>query len=227
MEVKNYSGVIDANMNKYIDLNRLGPKWPFRMLVLGGSGCGKTNMVVDLLLNHLYYDKIFVYAKDLMEPYYLFLEKVFKKGLDSGVLKEYHMSEELDDMIDLERLDADKKMQTLVVFDDFITEKDQKMVEDLFVRGRKKNVSTIYIAQSYFCVPKIVRLNCNYIAIYELADNDEVRRVCKKYCKGFNIDDFVPIFHECTKDRHDFMLIDMRTNVRELKYRKNWCEVLI
>ena len=52
--------------------------------------------------------------------------------------------------------DLDPNYTNFVIFDDFVTEKVQKNAEDLFVRGRKRNASTMYISQSYFETPRII-----------------------------------------------------------------------
>ena len=46
-------------------------------------------------------------------------------------------------------------------------EKWNQIITELFIRGRKLNISTVFIAQSYFAVPKKVRLNCEHFCYYE------------------------------------------------------------
>jgi hypothetical protein len=52
----------------------------------------------------------------------------------------------------------DKQYQNLIIFDDFVTQKDQNLIIDLFIRGRKKNTSVIYLTQTYFSTLKDIRL---------------------------------------------------------------------
>ena len=49
------------------------PDHPYRILIIGGSGCGKTNTLLNLIDNQLDIDKIYLYAKDPYEPKYQFL----------------------------------------------------------------------------------------------------------------------------------------------------------
>ena len=55
---------------------------PYRILIIGGSGSGKTNALLNLINNQLDIDKIYLYAKDLYEETYQFLiNKKESKGL--------------------------------------------------------------------------------------------------------------------------------------------------
>ena len=64
----------------------------------------------------------------------------------------------------IEQYNTDKERKILIVFDDMtadmINNKNlNSVVTELFIRGRKLNVSLVFITQSYFKVPKEVRLN--------------------------------------------------------------------
>ena len=58
-----------------------------------------------------------------------------------------------DDIIPVEEL-KDEDAQKIVIFDDFICEKNQKPLIDYFIRGRHKNCSVIYLSQSFYKTPK-------------------------------------------------------------------------
>ena len=57
------------------------PDHPFRILIIGGSGSGKTNALLNLIKEQDDIDKMYLYAKDLSEPKYEF---VIKKREDAG-----------------------------------------------------------------------------------------------------------------------------------------------
>jgi hypothetical protein len=71
-----------------------------------------------------------------------------------------HFSSNKSDIVQVDNLD--KEYQNLIIFDGFVTEKDEDLIIDLFIRGRKKNASVIYLTQSYFSTPKDIRLECSY-----------------------------------------------------------------
>ena len=66
-----------------------------------------------------------------------------------------------------EEYNPDKKSKILILFDDMIADmlsnkKLNKIVTELFIRGRKLNISIVFITQSYFAVPKNLRLNSTH-----------------------------------------------------------------
>jgi GTPase SAR1 family protein len=67
---------IKADEKEHYNINKLAPKWPFILIIIGRSGSGKTNTVVNLL-KYLFFDTFYLYAKDLEEPYYQLLQNVF------------------------------------------------------------------------------------------------------------------------------------------------------
>ena len=69
MKIPNY----DSTSESYSDFRRLLPYMPsntFRMLMCGPSGCGKTNTLMHMLYNLLYFDKIYLFSKNLEQPKY-------------------------------------------------------------------------------------------------------------------------------------------------------------
>ena len=132
---------------------------PFRMLIIGPSGSGKTNTLLHLINNLHLIDKIYLYAKDIHEPKYEYLinkrEQVGIKNLnDPHAFIEYSddMNDVLDDINDYNQ-NRDKKV--LIVFDDMIADIEynknfKRIIEELFYRARKINVSIEFITQSYF-----------------------------------------------------------------------------
>ena len=56
--------------------------------------------------------------------------------------------------------------QTLIIFDDMVTYlKKHPIISEYFIRGRKKSASLIFLSQSYYNTPKIIRQNINYCII--------------------------------------------------------------
>jgi len=68
--------------------------------------------------------------------------------------------------------DLTKSKKHLVVFDDVITLRNQGAIESYFVFGRHNNVSVIYLSQSYFDLPRIIRLNANYLILFKLSQRN-------------------------------------------------------
>lgn len=223
MEVQNYKRFLPADDS--INVNDLCCKWPFRMSVIGPSGCGKTNMIVDMILNHIFFDDIYVLAGDIEEDLYQFLFKKLSNineildETDEGLLKKgIHFSNELN--LDIDALD--KSRQSLIIIDDFITKTDQGTAEQLFIRGRKKNASTIYISQAYFKIPKLIRDNSSYFAIFKIANRREISAIAVNHSTQIDYDDFIRLYREIHKQPYHFMLIDNVSEYPQLHIRDCW-----
>ena len=142
------------------------PHHPYRILIIGGSGSGKTNTFLNLINNQPDINKIYLYPKDLYEPkYQLLINKREGIGLkhfnDSKAFIEY--SDDMHDVYkNIDDYNPDKENKILIVFDDMIADmihnkKLNSIGTELFIRGRKLNISLVFITQSYFKVPEDVR----------------------------------------------------------------------
>ena len=134
------------------------------MLIIGGSRSGKTNSLFNLINHQPDIDKIYLYAKDLNEAKYQFL---IKKREDVGIKhfddsKDFiEQSIDMDDNYEnIEEWNPNKKSKVLIVFDDMIVDmlSNQKLnpiVTDLFIKGKKLNISLFfYYLILFFCVKK-------------------------------------------------------------------------
>ena len=79
----------------------------------------------------------------------------------------------------IEDYNPGKKFKILIVFDDMIADminnkKLNTVVTGLFIRGRKLNISIVFISQSYFKLPKDVRLNSTHFFIMKIPNKTEL-----------------------------------------------------
>ena len=88
----------------------------------------------------------------------------------------------------------DKKEQSLIVMDDLVLEKNQKQLEQYFIRARKLNCSLVYLSQSYFAVPKMIRMNLNYLIIKRLNTLQDLFRMMREYSLGVSEDALVDLY---------------------------------
>ena len=163
-------------------------KWPYipdhryRILIVGGSGSGKTNAPLNLINNQTDIDKIYLYPKDPYEAKYQYLiNKCAKVRLDQyddpKVFMEF--SNDMQDVYKIMKIIIQIKKKILVVFDDMIADmvnnkKLNPIVTELFIRGRKLNISIVFITQSYFKVPKDVRVNSTHFFNMKISNKGEL-----------------------------------------------------
>ena len=204
---------------------------PHRILIIGGSGSGKTNTLLNLINNQLDIDKIYLYAKDLHEAKYQFL--INKR--ESAGLNRFNepkaFIEYSDDMQDaqknIDEYNTDKEHKILIVFDDTIADminnkKLNSVVTELFIRGRKLNISLVFITQSYFKVPKDVRLNSTHFFIMKIPNKRELQQIAINHSSDISTKDFINIYKKFADKPYSFSVNDTTLASDDpLRFRKN------
>ena len=116
-----------------------------------------------------------MYAKDLSKPKY---EILIKKCANAGIkyLNDPNAFTECFNTTDdvhenINDYSPSRKRKILIVFDNMVADiminKEFKtIIKELFIRWRKLNISLVFITQSYFSVPKDVRLQSNWMIVY-------------------------------------------------------------
>ena len=190
------------NFDDYTDENKIdhNPNWlyipdhPYRILILGGSRSGKTNTLLNLINNQSDTDKIYLYAKDLYEDKYQFLiKKIENIGLkhfnDPKSFIEY--SNDMRDVYkNINHDNPNKENKILIIFDNIIADminnkKLNLIVTKLFIRRRKLNISLVFIMQSYFKVPKDVRLNTTHFFFMKILNKREIQQIALNHSSHF------------------------------------------
>ena len=161
------------NFDDYTNENKTkhNPNWPcildhqYRILIIGGSGSGKTNALLNLINNQPDIDRIYLYAKDPYEAKYQYLTKKREKvGIehfnDPKAFIEY--SNDMQDVYEnIDEYNINKDRKILIVFDDMIPDMIKNkhlnsIVTELFIRDTKLNISLVFITQSYFKFQKML-----------------------------------------------------------------------
>ena len=180
---------------------------------VGCSGSGKTNALLNLISNQPDIDKIYLYAKDPYEAKYQYLIKKNEKvGLDHyddpKAFMEY--SNDMQDVYkNIDDYNPRKKRRVLIVFDDMIPDminnkKLSPIVTELFIRGRKLNLSIVFITQSYFKVPKDVRLNSTHFFLMTIPNKRELQQIVLNHSADIDFKDFMKVFKKYTAKPYSF-----------------------
>jgi len=218
----NFYDQLPKNMRtKKLYNKETGMNIPFRLLLLGSSGSGKTNTLLNIVKLHSgIYHKIVLCTKQIDEPLYKYL--ISKAG------DQVEIVENLQSLQPPEFYASPYKDQVLVIFDDMCLEKDklQDRISEFWIRGRKLFISCAYLSQSFAKTPITIRRNCNYMIIKKLANNRDIVTILKDYSLGnINSTDLINLYKEATKDYLDFLFIDIDAP-NEKKFRKGFNEIL-
>lgn len=199
---------------------------PFRSIILGASGSGKTNLLASLLGMFNCFTKIMIFAKEIEEPMYQWLIDTFAKTekklkIDPGELLSYS-----NDPTDIPDYDSDRfhaGENTLIIFDDLINSKSHELsrVASLFTMGRKKNISCIFISQSWFRVPLIIRQNITTIFMLKVNSEGDLSRILKECQVGVTLNELKEMYRASTRTKSDFFLIDLE-GPRDMRFRFCW-----
>ena len=199
-----------------------------RCLIVGPSGCGKTTLMVDnFILSPGWLDLedryLYVYSKSLDQHKYVKLRELLE-----------HVGEKIGTEVAtfcntadaVEQLD-DCKENSVVIFDDFILENQDK-VREYFTRGRHKGIECFYLAQTYSKVPKqLVRDNVNLLCIYK-QDKTNLQHLYDEFINcDMSYDSFVEICRNCWKKDFGFITVDLTRKLNGGKYRDKIKEFIV
>ena len=97
------------------------------------------------------------------------------------------------------------------------------MVTELFIRGRKLNISIVFITQSYFKVPKDFRLNSTHFFIMKILNKRELQQIALKHSSDIDFKDSMNIYKKCTAESYSFLVNDTTLPSDDpLRLRKNF-----
>jgi len=194
-------------------------KLPFRMCVVAPSGSGKTNFLCNLI--HLFscgskgtFADITIITRNKDEPLYRWI---------TDKCDQIQVKEGLSNTPQLDKMDKD--LNHLVVWDDLVLSKDLSMVENYYIRARKLNCSVIFLSQSFFRIPKIIRNNCNYMVILKLSGNREVNMILSEFGLGITKEELLQIYEYATAEKFSPLVIDMDESP-DKRFRKGMLEIL-
>ena len=196
----------------------------------------KTNTFLNLINEQRDIDKIYLYAKDLSESKYEHLinnreNAEIKHSNDSKAFID--CSNTMDDVYEnIDHYNSKRKRKVLIVFGDMIADsmtnkKFQSIIKELFIRCRKLNISLAFITQSYFSVPKDVRLNSTHYFIMKINNKRELQNISINHSADIDYKDFIKICRECVKEPYNFLTIDtIIPSANTLRFRTNLFDTL-
>ena len=120
-----------------------------------------------------------------------------------------------------------RKRKILIVLDDMIADiminkTFQAIIKELFIRCRKLNISLVLITQSYFFVPKDVRLNSTHYLIMKIKNRKELQNIAINHSANIDYNDFMRIYRECTRKSYPILTIETILPASDpLRFRKN------
>ena len=143
----------------------------------------------------------------------------------------------LDVYKNIEDYNPDKKRKVLIVFDDMISDminnnKLNPILTELFIRGRKLNISIVFITQSYFKVTKDVRLNSTHFFIIKISNKraanlQQLQQIALNHSSDIDFKYFMKIYKKSTAKPYSFLVNNTTLpSDNPLRFRKNLLKLL-
>ena len=178
-----------------------------------------------------------MYTKELSEPKYQF---PIKKRENAGIknLNDpsafIECSNTMADVYNnIDDYNLKRKRKILIVFDNMIADimtnkKFEAIIKELFIRCRKLNISFVFITQSYFSVPKEVRLNSSHYIIMQIHSRKELQNIAINHSADIEYRDCLRIYRNSTNEPYSFLTIDITLTADNLmRFRKNFLDSLL
>jgi hypothetical protein len=177
-----------------------------RILLVAQSGGGKTNLLMKFLIGDaetpplLAYDEIYIYTNTPKQKKYQALNAIYSEISKNTKVPPFHT---ITNAPVPSVNEFDDKAQKVVVFDDLLCSdtKVLKTIAEYYVLGRHKNIQPIFLSQSYYAIPSVIRKNTNLFCIFGLTQRREIEAVV------YDHDLSSVQFQANTKD-HDFVTIN-------------------
>ena len=196
-----------------------GIKLPARICVSAPSGSGKTNFVINFISlcsqGKGTFSTIQIITRDADEPLYSYLK------MKSPQIQ---ITEGLHTLPALNKFDKDENH--LIIVDDLVLAKDQSSVCEYFIRCRKQNVTVMYLSQSFFKIPIIIRQNCNYMCILGIGNKRSMNLMLSEFAIGASKEQLMGMYKEATKEKLHFLLIDVDETDPQRKFRSDFNRLL-
>jgi hypothetical protein len=216
----------EAMPTKFLDIPTPNPNKdlhgfdiPFRLCCVSFSGGGKSNWITNLISLFSQgkgtFGLVVIICKDKEEPLYKFL---------ASKSEQIRVVEGLNNLPNLDTFE--KESASLVIIDDCQLDRSQEKVCQYYIRCRKKNVSIAYLAQNYYCIPVVIRQNCNYLVLLKINGQREVKMILKSGGIGIEVEQLIQMYKYCTLDKFVPLIIDLESSDENHKFRKGFLEYL-
>ena len=185
---------------------------PFRAIIAAPSGAGKTHALCNLILQmDKTFHEIIICVLSSDEPLYGMIEDRL------GDSVKFYEGGEVPPLSDFTIVDPKTKkikrkddLQRLIVFDDLVlNKKSNAIAQQYYIKARKFGFSMLYISQSYFQTPKMIRDNCQIFILGKNLLKKDLRMILNVFPTDLSLDDFSHLYQQLTNEPLDTIVLDI------------------
>lgn len=204
------------------------------VIISGKSGSGKSTLLTNLITEKRFYkgyfDKVFLFSPtangdDVQKKLGIPKKRVFTDLEEAPELIDLILDTQQDD---LERSTADKVPQFAIIFDDVIGNvkfMNSKAFTRCFYQVRHANCTTFICTQHFKRVPRVCRLQANFVFFFE-GSQTEVETVVEDFAPPcYTKKEFTQVVVDATSEPYSFLTINMKVGWRT-RFRKNLDEII-
>lgn len=204
----------------HIDINS-------RILIVGGSGDGKTNGAMNYLTRCPgVFSRAIVCSRGQPEPLYEAMEA--ELGKSNSV--DFFTLETLPDPREIyENMEDKLNDQYLIIFDDLICDmkkaKYAARMQNFFIMGRKCHLTMMFLTQSFYEVPKIIRQQMTYVCLMSNNSNHDLGRIVSEFSHlGVTAKQLRDMHKLATEQPFSWLKIDLKTTDPQLRFARNFTD---
>lgn len=212
---------------EYANFPKVQIRLPVNMVVCGGTGSGKTNMIMYLLEQINAFTKIYIIAKNIKEPLYEWITEECRKRekklhLDPGTL--LFVTDKMEDLPEITTLDKTKV--NLVIFDDWISsgKEIQEKIANYMIACRKYQTCAVYLVQDYFSVYNVIKNQCRIVVLTPGCKPRNLLDIMRNFTNiGLDAKQLGRVYRYATNGgMPNFLLIDADNPNENLRLRKGF-----
>ncbi len=212
-------------------------RYPSMQLLVGKSGSGKSNFLINLMMNNdlmggffddIYFISPTAKADDLLQHLELDEDHIWDNLTDAAENLRILVDNQA---YDIEKQGISKAKKILVICDDCVGDKafiKSDILLKIAIHGRHNLISSIICTQSYTKVPRAIRIQAQGLALFNGSSLDEVKLLCEDYCPaGYTKKKFSEVVGFATENPYDFLYINGHVKNLKERFRKNLSEIIL